>query len=107
MAIYGVLPIINNLHINKIKMNNQTIEKLKTMRLGAMAHLHLQHVQGNRFEGMTCDEYLAILTDHQWEDRENKKIERLLNRQASGKMPTLLISVILPTETWIGICFHG
>lgn len=61
-------------------MNNQTIEKLKSMRLGAMAHLHLQHVQGNQFEGITCDEYLAILTDHQWEDRENKKIERLLKQ---------------------------
>ena len=29
---------------------------------------------------MTCDEYLALLTDHQWEDRENKKIERLLKQ---------------------------
>ena len=63
-------------------MNNQTIEKLRGMRLNAMAQLHLQYVEQNRFEGMTCDEYLALLTDHQWEDRENSKIERLLKQAA-------------------------
>lgn len=60
--------------------NNQTIEKLKAMRLGAMAHLHHQHIKENRLEAMTCDEYLALLTDHQWEDRENRKIDRLLKQ---------------------------
>lgn len=63
-------------------MNNQTIEKLRSMRLGAMARLHLQYVEQNRFEGLTCDEYVALLTDHQWEDRENSKIDRLLKQAA-------------------------
>ena len=27
--------------------NNQTIERLKSMRLGAMASLHQQHIQDN------------------------------------------------------------
>ena len=63
-------------------MNNQTIDKLRSMRLGAMARLHLQYVEQNRFEGMTCDEYLAVLTDHQWEERENSKIDRLLKQAA-------------------------
>ncbi len=61
-------------------MNNyQTIEKLKQMRLGAMAHLHLHHVKNNQFNDITPDEYLALLADHEWEDRQNKKISRLLN----------------------------
>jgi DNA replication protein DnaC len=60
--------------------NNQTIEKLKQMRLGAMAQLHLQHVKNNQFNDTTADEYLALLTDHEWEDRQNKKISRLLNQ---------------------------
>lgn len=63
-------------------MNNQTIEKLRSMRLGAMARLHLQHVEQNTLEGMTCDEYLALLTDHQWEDKENTKTQRLLKQAA-------------------------
>jgi DNA replication protein DnaC len=60
--------------------NNQTIEKLKQMRLGAMAQLHLQHVKNNQFNDITSDEYLALLADHEWEDRQNKKISRLLNQ---------------------------
>ncbi len=61
-------------------MNNyQTIEKLKQMRLGAMAQLHLHHVKNNQFNDITPDEYLALLADHEWEDRQNKKISRLLN----------------------------
>lgn len=58
--------------------NNQTVEKLKQMRLTAMAELHLQHVKNNQFNGLTADEYLAILADHEWEDRQNKKTGRLL-----------------------------
>jgi len=59
--------------------NNQTIEKLKQMRLSAMAELHLQHVTNNQLHDLTADEYLALLADHEWEDRQNKKIRRLLH----------------------------
>lgn len=59
--------------------NNQTVEKLKQMRLTAMADLHHQHVKDNRFNELTADEYLAMLADHEWEDRQNKKIKRLLH----------------------------
>ncbi len=58
--------------------NNQTIEKLKQMRLGAMAELHAAHLKDNRTNKSTADGYLALLTDHQWDDRQNRKIERLL-----------------------------
>lgn len=60
--------------------NNQTVEKLKQMRLSAMAELHLQHVKNNKLNDITPDEYLALMTDHEWEDRQNKKISRLLNQ---------------------------
>ncbi|MDT0648486.1 ATP-binding protein, partial [Zunongwangia sp. F260] len=72
--------------------NNQTIEKLKQMRLEAMAQLHLQHIKDNRIENITADEYLALLIDHQWEDRQNRKIERLL-RQADFKQQANLADV--------------
>jgi len=58
--------------------NNQTIEKLKQMRLGAMAELHLQYVKNNQLNDSTPDEYLALLTDHEWESRQNQKIDRLI-----------------------------
>lgn len=72
--------------------NNQTIEKLKQMRLGAMAQLHLQHIKDNRIENITADQYLALLIDHQWEDRQNRKIERLL-KQAGFKQEANLADV--------------
>lgn len=60
--------------------NNQTIEKLNQMRLGAMASLHLQHLKDKRMESLTADEYLALLTDHEWEYRQNRKIDRLISQ---------------------------
>lgn len=64
--------------------NNQTIEKLKQMRLGAMAQLHLQHIKDNRLADTTADEYLALLTDHEWEYRQNRKIDRFIRQAAKN-----------------------
>ena len=72
--------------------NNQTIEKLKQMRLGAMATLHLQHVKNNQLDDITADEYLALLTDHEWEDRQNRKIDRLF-KQANFRQKASLAEV--------------
>ena len=60
--------------------NNQTVEKLKQMRLGAMADLHLQYVKNNQLNGCTPDEYLALLIDHEWESKQNQKIDRLIKQ---------------------------
>ena len=60
--------------------NNQTIEKLKQMRLGAMAELHLQYVKNNQLNDITIDEYLGLLIEHEWEHRQNMKIERLIKQ---------------------------
>src|SRR5690554_2835762 len=58
--------------------SNQTVEKLRQMRLGAMAKLHYQNIKENRFSGFTPDEYIALLADHEWEDRQGKKMARLI-----------------------------
>lgn len=60
--------------------NNQTVEKLRQMRLSAMAELHLQNVKNNQIEGCTPDEYLALLTEYEWENRQNLKISRLVKQ---------------------------
>lgn len=58
--------------------SNQTVEKLRQMRLSAMAELHYQNVKDNRFAGFTADEYITLLADHEWEDRQGKKMARLI-----------------------------
>lgn len=72
--------------------NNQTIEKLNQMRLNAMANLHLQHLKDNGLESFTIDEYLALLTDHEWEHRKDRKITRLI-KQANFRQPASLADV--------------
>ncbi|WP_341461476.1 IS21-like element helper ATPase IstB [Zhouia spongiae] len=57
--------------------NHQTIEKLQQMRLKAMAGLHHRYMNENQYQDLTADQYLALLVDHEWEDRQNKKIDRL------------------------------
>jgi len=77
--------------------NNQTIEKLKQMRLKAMAELHRQHLSSNSMESYTPDQYLAILTDHEWENRQNQKIVRLL-KQASFRQKASIEEVNFTPE---------
>lgn len=60
--------------------NNQTVEKLKQMRLFAMADLYHQSIKNNQFNELTTDEYLSLLIDHEWEDRQQKKIARLITQ---------------------------
>lgn len=60
--------------------NNQTIEKLKAMRLSDMASLHSRHLKDNTITSFTIDEYIALLTDHEYENRQNRKVERLIKQ---------------------------
>jgi len=60
--------------------NNATIEKLKQMRLTAMAQLHSQSLSSEQYRECSHDEYLALLTDHEWEHRYNRKIQRLIQQ---------------------------
>ena len=69
--------------------NNETIGKLKNMRLNAMAELHAQQVKSNKFNNITPDEYLALLADHEWEDRQNKKITRLIQQAQFRQKATI------------------
>ncbi len=60
-------------------MNNQTtIEKMKQMRLGGMADMHYTNTQNNINVEYTIDQYVAMLIEREWEDRQNKKIKNLI-----------------------------
>lgn len=60
-------------------MNNQsTIEKMKQMRLYAMADNYYNSTQNNLHRDYTLDQYLALLVDQEWEYRYNKRIQNLI-----------------------------
>jgi len=72
--------------------NNQTIEKLKQMRLTAMAELHTEQLKNHQHTKCTPDEYLALMTDYEWEHRYNRKIQRLI-KQAGFRQKASLAQV--------------
>jgi len=62
-------------------MNTQTtIEKLKLMRLKGMAELYHSAAQSNLYNDYTTDQYIALLTDREWEYRQNRKMENLIRK---------------------------
>jgi DNA replication protein DnaC len=59
-------------------MNNQnTIEKMKQMRLAGMAQMHYTNINNNINMDYTIDQYITMLVDQEWENRQNKRIQNL------------------------------
>jgi len=75
---------------------NQTIEKLKSMRLNAMANRYQHHLQNNLYNDITPDEYITLLVDHEWEERQNNKVQRLI-KQAGFRQKASIADVDFTT----------
>ena len=59
-------------------MNNQnTIEKMRQMRLSGMAEMHYTNIKNNINLEYTIDQYVSMLVDQEWENRQNRKIKNL------------------------------
>lgn len=58
-------------------MNNQTMEKMKQMKLYGMARAMASAVDMG-LAGITPDEFLAHLVDAEWDDRYNRRLARLI-----------------------------
>lgn len=60
-------------------MNSQTtIEKMKQLRLPAMSEFYHRAMHEKNFPDYTTDQFIALLVDTEWENRENLKIKRLI-----------------------------
>ena len=59
-------------------MNRQaTVEKMKQMRLGGMSTLYHRSITENILSDYTADEFIALLIDTEWEERQNNRIKNL------------------------------
>jgi DNA replication protein DnaC len=59
-------------------MNEQTLEKMKSMKLYGM-HRSFKHVLDNStMNNLTADELLAQLVDGEWEERHNRSVSRAI-----------------------------
>lgn len=59
-------------------MNQETIEKMKTMRLLGMVDAFRLSLESGKAESWTADELLRHLVDAEWDERYNKKLTRTL-----------------------------
>lgn len=59
-------------------MNEETLKKMKTMKFYGMTAAFRSVIAEERMESLTTDELVAMLIEAEWDDRNNRKIERHL-----------------------------
>jgi DNA replication protein DnaC len=59
-------------------MNEQTLQKMKQMKFFGMASAFRTIIEDDRSESLTADELVALLVESEWDDRNNRRIERHL-----------------------------
>lgn len=57
-------------------MNTSTLDKLRTMKFYGMFHAFKSSLETGQTNNFTGDELLAHLIDAEWDDRQNRRIER-------------------------------
>lgn len=57
-------------------MNEQTLQKMKQMKFYGMVRVFQTSVENGSLEQMTTDELVSMLVESEWDDRNNRKIER-------------------------------
>ncbi len=57
-------------------MNQQTLQKMKQMKLHGMARALQLSLESDKIEQYTADELLSMLLESEWDERHNRKMER-------------------------------
>jgi DNA replication protein DnaC len=60
-------------------LSEPTLEKLKSLRLDAMASMWAEQIKDAEVSKLTFDERFGLLVDAEWLHRENKRMARLLS----------------------------
>jgi len=59
---------------------NQTLEKMRQMRLSGMARAFQQTLESGKNEKFTPDEMISHLVESEWDERYNRKLDRTLKQ---------------------------
>jgi len=59
-------------------MNEITLTKMKQMKLFGMHGAFKTAIETGRTDDYTLDQFVSMITDAEWDDRNNRKIERLI-----------------------------
>lgn len=66
-------------------LDQQTVDKLKSMRLNGMAEAFLNQIKQPANVALSFEERLGLLVDYEWTKRQNRRLARLL-KNASFKL---------------------
>jgi DNA replication protein DnaC len=59
---------------------HNTVEKMRRMRMNAMAALYHRSLSEHLYQDYSQDDFLALLIDTEWESRESRNIDNLIHR---------------------------
>lgn len=74
-------------------VKQETLNKMKAMRLSGMAEAYEQQMNNQDYQAMSFEERLTLLIDHEYAKRQNNKLNRLIN-QATFSNPEAYIENI-------------
>ena len=57
-------------------MNKEPLEKLKPLRLWGMYQAFKTRMEADKVSSLTADELIFSLVNSEWDDRQNRNIER-------------------------------
>jgi len=57
-------------------MNEQILQKMRQMKFFGMVRAFRTSIENSNMSTMTADEMISLLIDSEWDDRNNRKIER-------------------------------
>lgn len=60
-------------------MSNQSLEKLKSMRLYGMVKALRTSLESDKNEKLTADELVSFLVDSEWDERYNRRLDRTIS----------------------------
>jgi len=57
-------------------MNNQTLEKMKRMKLHGMARAFRTSIESGKGENLSPDEFASLLIESEWDERNDRRLQR-------------------------------
>ena len=78
-------------------LDHQTLEKLVSMRLSAMAQEYRRQLESTDRSALSFEERFAMFTDAEWTFRHNNRLKRLLSPYFTGRAQCIFKRLI-PAE---------
>ncbi|WP_255353649.1 ATP-binding protein [Pedobacter sp. R20-19] len=66
----------------QLEMNNETLEKMKQLRLFGMYDAFRTNLESSVKESLTTDQFISVLVACEWDDRRNRSVERTIRAAA-------------------------